>query len=830
MALAGSLVAAALLLSVCCAARCGVGFPFGAWRRARSQSSTRGLDLTSLGRLASRPLVIKPPRRPSRDLLLSEPWFDIATGAAVASVRTATSSASRNSGDDPAARMAARTTALLEWNHRPSTHLDWDRAYEIGSGGAGRVYRLTCRGLGTVAAKRFQTITPEDREEKLRQLEREARMLAAVHHPNIVPLFGISTDNPDRCCLILQYSPLGSLRYALDGGSLAPKSLEAWMGGIVRGMAHLHSREPPLLHHDLKPSNVLVFDAWTAKLTDFGIATSTGLSTMGTAHRTIAPTAGTYQYLAAELEPSHLPWPSTHLPWSSIRYLAPELFGTAPKFTAACDMYAFGVVLWEMCTRQRPWAGESLATAGMAILSGRRPDSLPGCELTDSPLAELARRAWAQAPEARPTFEALFADLPEAEASLVNATTAAVQKADSATTTATAAVQKADSAATTATAAVQKADSAATTAAAMAERLASIEAAVVEAAASATASAAIMQDGVASLQRPPPIDEWMRRGLVQVGAAVADGTSFVAAVWSGQWDAGGDPLMSLKAFDTCSWTLVSTPPGQPNLRMIPVGSGFLIDERGLIFTDEHVRSQCQWYIDRARDAGSPGGRIVVAPYAGQGAAVDLQTSWTCETLAYTHDWNPANRPPFRVPEAPDPHVAPMSGVALSLSERYADAAVLFATSHVASTAPFASAAHGAMALHLGGVQVGESLWCLGLPYSGGATPTPSVGQHLGYDKDEHGEWLKFDGLIMPGASGGPVVNQEGRVVAWNVRNRGDAPETTRGLAHLRGIAAGLACIQAARAEWATRRIQSRRVHAALEAWARQRRANEHVRS
>ena len=144
-------------------------------------------------------------------------------------------------------------------------------------------------------------------------------MLAAVHHPNIVRLFGVSTDNVDRCCIVLEYAPLGCLRTVLDGGPLTEDSREMLMGGIVRGMAHLHSREPPLLHHDLKPSNVLVFDCWTAKLTDFGIATGTGLSTFGAAHRSVAPTAGTFQYRAPELEPSTafdglrwpFHWPST---------------------------------------------------------------------------------------------------------------------------------------------------------------------------------------------------------------------------------------------------------------------------------------------------------------------------------------------------------------------------------------------------------------------------------------------------------------------------------------------------------------------------------------
>jgi serine/threonine protein kinase len=75
---------------------------------------------------------------------------------------------------------------LLAWNQRSHKDLAWHLAIEIGSGSFGRVFRLKCKGLGTVAAKRFEVVTLEERREKMKQLEREARVLAAVHHPNIV--------------------------------------------------------------------------------------------------------------------------------------------------------------------------------------------------------------------------------------------------------------------------------------------------------------------------------------------------------------------------------------------------------------------------------------------------------------------------------------------------------------------------------------------------------------------------------------------------------------------------------------------------------------------
>ena len=100
----------------------------------------------------------------------------------------------------------------------------------------------------------------------------------------------------------------------------------------------------PLLHCDLKSTNVLIFNQWVAKLTDFGVASHGGiLTTLGTATR---HHVGTCQY------------------W------APELFDDEP-FTPACDVYAFGVLMWELSTRLVPWAGKSQWQVTVPLESAR---------------------------------------------------------------------------------------------------------------------------------------------------------------------------------------------------------------------------------------------------------------------------------------------------------------------------------------------------------------------------------------------------------------------------------------------------------------------------
>lgn len=67
----------------------------------------------------------------------------------------------------------------------------------------------------------------------------------------------------------------------------------------------------------------------------------------------------------------------------------------------------------------------------------------------------------------------------------------------------------------------------------------------------------------------------------------------------------------------------------------------------------------------------------------------------------------------------------------------------------------------------------------------------TFGQYVGVKTDRHGEWIKFQGLIMVGHSGGPVVDEQGEVVAWNVRSE------AQGLCDLRPIASGRPVIEAA---------------------------------
>ena len=165
----------------------------------------------------------------------------------------------------------------------------------------------------------------------------------------------------------------------------------ALLTGIALGMAHLHGQQPaPILHHDLKTANVLVWpDAastrFVAKISDFGLATGSHDSTMRTAH---AKTGA-----------------------ATLAYKAPEAFDD--EFSAASEVYAFAIVAWEVLTAKVPWQGYSEARLTKAIIKEERPP------LPQHGDFQLVESCWAQEAKDRPTFAALAQGLQAAVATAV---------------------------------------------------------------------------------------------------------------------------------------------------------------------------------------------------------------------------------------------------------------------------------------------------------------------------------------------------------------------------------------------------------------------------
>lgn len=221
---------------------------------------------------------------------------------------------------------------------------DYELEGELGRGGTAVVYRARERTLGrTVAIKVIRSRYVDD-EEVVARLEREARLVARLDHPNVVSLLGVRRLGRGSLALIMRYVQGHTLRAELQQrGALPLARARAVLDDVGRALAAAHTHG--IVHRDVKPENIHVeHGASRALLADFGSATPL----RDDLHLTVAGMA-----------------------IGTPGYMAPELIDGAPA-TPASDVYGLGLVAWEMLAGRLPWEGDSL----FAILSFRKQGEL----------------------------------------------------------------------------------------------------------------------------------------------------------------------------------------------------------------------------------------------------------------------------------------------------------------------------------------------------------------------------------------------------------------------------------------------------------------------
>ncbi|EXB36891.1 putative leucine-rich repeat receptor-like protein kinase [Morus notabilis] len=202
---------------------------------------------------------------------------------------------------------------------------NFSAANAIGSGGYGKVYRGTLATGEVIAVKRLQSESKQGKNE----FKTEIELLSRVHHKNLVTLVGFCFEKGEQM-LIYEYAPNGSLK-----DSLTEKSgirLD-WMRrlrvalGTARGLAYLHElADPPIIHRDIKSTNVLLDDRLNAKVADFGLSK-----------------------LMGDGEKDHV---STQVK-GTMGYLDPEYYMTQ-HLNEKSDVYSFGVLMLELITARKP--------------------------------------------------------------------------------------------------------------------------------------------------------------------------------------------------------------------------------------------------------------------------------------------------------------------------------------------------------------------------------------------------------------------------------------------------------------------------------------------
>ncbi|KAL9230381.1 hypothetical protein vseg_005743 [Gypsophila vaccaria] len=244
----------------------------------------------------------------------------------------------------------------------------------IGIGSFGEVYRADWNGT-EVAVKKF--LVQDLTSDVLVQIKCEAEMMIRLRHPNVVLFMGAVT-RPPNLSILTEFLPRGSLYRLLhrSGTLIVEKKRMKMALDVARGMNYLHTSHPTIVHRDLKSPNLLVDKNWVVKVCDFGLSRlkhHTFLSSNST--------AGTPEWMA------------------------PEVLRNEPA-NEKCDVYSFGVILWELATLCVPWTGlNPMQVVGAVGFQNRRLE-IP--ESVDPMVAQIIRDCWENDPRSRPSFSQLI--------------------------------------------------------------------------------------------------------------------------------------------------------------------------------------------------------------------------------------------------------------------------------------------------------------------------------------------------------------------------------------------------------------------------------------
>nr|XP_040048378.1 ankyrin repeat and protein kinase domain-containing protein 1 isoform X1 [Gasterosteus aculeatus aculeatus] len=213
-----------------------------------------------------------------------------------------------------------------------------------------------------------------------RRIIDEASNIAKVKFKHIVPVYGLCNE---LNAVVMEYMSNGSLNDLLASHTFMwPKKLQMIYEASM-GMNFLHSMNPPLLHLNLKTSNILLDDCLHVKISDFGIIhweESTGNTKF-------------MEHLTAR---------------GNINYIPPETFTQCPDPPGtAFDVYSFGIVMWEILTQQKPYAGCSVTTVFLQVSQGKRPS----VEMIPEPkpqecdqMMDIMGQCWSEDHRKRPQF------------------------------------------------------------------------------------------------------------------------------------------------------------------------------------------------------------------------------------------------------------------------------------------------------------------------------------------------------------------------------------------------------------------------------------------
>ncbi|BFG31649.1 hypothetical protein CerSpe_179230 [Prunus speciosa] len=259
-------------------------------------------------------------------------------------------------------------------NPREGCEIRWDDLHlgeAIGQGSCAIVYRGIWNGSDVAIKVYFKN---EYSEGILHDYKKEIDIMKRLRHPNVLLFMG-AICSQERLAIVTEYLPRGSLFKQLrkNNQTLDIRRRLMMALDVARGMNYLHHRNPPIVHRDLKSSNLLVDKNWTVKVGDFDLSKLKNATFL-----TAKSGRGTPQWMA------------------------PEVLRNEPS-NEKSDVFSFGVILWELMTKSIPWNNlNSLQVVGVVGFMDRRLDIPEGL---DPQVVLVIEDCWRSDPEQRPSFE-----------------------------------------------------------------------------------------------------------------------------------------------------------------------------------------------------------------------------------------------------------------------------------------------------------------------------------------------------------------------------------------------------------------------------------------
>ncbi|CAL9774016.1 unnamed protein product [Musa acuminata subsp. burmannicoides] len=227
-----------------------------------------------------------------------------------------------------------KNVRLISYDELRSATDNFHQSNKIGRGGFGTVYKGTLRNRVAIAVKVLSAESKQGVNEFLTEID----AIANVRHPNLVELIGCCAQGSSRI-LVYEYMENSSLDRALLGLNIDDTSKLNWKIrsavciGTAKGLAYLHEElEPPIVHRDIKASNILLDSDFAPKIGDFGLA---------------------------KLFPDNVTHISTRVAGTT-GYLAPE-YAMQGQLTKKADVYSFGVLVIEIISSRSSskayWSG-----------------------------------------------------------------------------------------------------------------------------------------------------------------------------------------------------------------------------------------------------------------------------------------------------------------------------------------------------------------------------------------------------------------------------------------------------------------------------------------